>query len=56
MASSYTATDAATYERFTGRWRGRLAEELIAFAGIDGLPHGRRAVSSRNPSRPGDHP
>ena len=35
MASRYTATDAAAYERLTGRWSGRLAAELIAFAGID---------------------
>src|SRR5215475_4149359 len=34
MASSYTATDAAAYERLMGRWSGRLAEELIAFAGV----------------------
>ena len=35
MASSYTATDAAAYERLMGRWSGRLADELIAFAGLD---------------------
>lgn len=35
MSSSYTATDAAAYERLMGRWSIRLAEELIAFAGID---------------------
>jgi SAM-dependent methyltransferase len=34
MASSYTATDAAAYERLMGRWSNRLAAELIAFAGI----------------------
>src|SRR6516225_5224607 len=34
MASSYTATDAAAYERLMGRWSGRLAAELIAFAGV----------------------
>jgi len=34
LASSYTATDAAAYERLMGRWSGRLAEELIAFAGV----------------------
>ena len=34
MASGYTATDAAAYQRLMGRWSGRLAEELIAFAGI----------------------
>ena len=35
MASSYTATDPAAYERLMGRWSGRPADELIAFAGID---------------------
>ena len=35
MASSYTATDAQAYERLMGRWSVRLAEELIAFAGIE---------------------
>jgi ubiquinone/menaquinone biosynthesis C-methylase UbiE len=35
MASNYTATDAHAYERLIGRWSARLAEELIAFAGID---------------------
>jgi SAM-dependent methyltransferase len=35
MASSYTATDAQAYERLMGRWSIRLAEELIAFAGIE---------------------
>jgi tRNA G46 methylase TrmB len=35
MASSYTATDAAAYERLMGRWSGRLADELIALTGID---------------------
>src|SRR6516162_1117016 len=34
MASSYTATDAHAYEHLMGRWSSRLAEELIAFAGI----------------------
>src|ERR1700719_2292382 len=34
MASSYTATDAAAYEQLMGRWSNRLAEELIAFAGV----------------------
>ena len=34
MASTYTATDAAAYERLMGRWSGRLAELLIDFAGI----------------------
>jgi SAM-dependent methyltransferase len=35
MASSYTATDAVAYERLMGRWSGRLADKLIAFAGIN---------------------
>ena len=34
MPSSYTATDAQAYEHLMGRWSGRLAKELIAFAGI----------------------
>jgi SAM-dependent methyltransferase len=34
MASNYTATDAQGYERQMGRWSIRLADELIAFAGI----------------------
>src|SRR5215471_18745674 len=34
MASSYTATDATAYQRLMGRWSGRLAEELIRFAGV----------------------
>jgi SAM-dependent methyltransferase len=34
MTSSYTATDAAAYQRLMGRWSPALAEELIAFAGI----------------------
>jgi SAM-dependent methyltransferase len=34
MASGYTATDPAAYQRLMGRWSGRLADELIAFAGI----------------------
>jgi SAM-dependent methyltransferase len=34
MASGYTATDAAAYERLMGRWSRRLADGLIAFAGI----------------------
>ena len=33
-SSNYTATDAAAYQQLMGRWSGRLAEELIAFAGI----------------------
>ena len=35
MASRYTATDAAAYERLMGRWSGHLADKLIAFTGID---------------------
>ena len=35
MASSYTATDAAAYERLMGRWSGHLAEAVIGFAGLD---------------------
>jgi SAM-dependent methyltransferase len=35
MASNYTATDAQAYQRLMGRWSVRLAEELIAFAGIE---------------------
>jgi len=35
MASRYTATDAHAYEHLMGRWSGRLAKELIAFAGIE---------------------
>lgn len=42
MASRYTATDAAAYERLMGRWSGRLADELIAFAGIE--PPGRAGL------------
>lgn len=34
MPSSYTATDAHAYEHLMGRWSARLAEGLIAFAGI----------------------
>jgi len=34
MASRYTANDPAAYERLMGRWSGRLAEQLIAFAGV----------------------
>jgi SAM-dependent methyltransferase len=34
MASRYTATDAAAYERLMGRWSGRLATQFIDFAGI----------------------
>jgi SAM-dependent methyltransferase len=33
-ASSYTATDAASYQRLMGRWSGALADQLIDFAGI----------------------
>ena len=35
MASSYTATDAQACEHLMGRWSGPLAEQLIAFAGIE---------------------
>jgi SAM-dependent methyltransferase len=35
MASSYTATNAQAYERLMGRWSRLLAEQLIAFAGIE---------------------
>jgi hypothetical protein len=35
MASHYTATDPLAYERLMGRWSGRLADKLIAFAGIE---------------------
>ena len=35
MASSYTATDAAAYQRLMGRWSGGLAEQLIEFGGIE---------------------
>ncbi len=34
MSSTYTATDAAAYERLMGRWSPLLAEELIEFAGL----------------------
>jgi SAM-dependent methyltransferase len=34
MASSYTATDAEAYQRLMGRWSGALADQLIAFAGL----------------------
>jgi ubiquinone/menaquinone biosynthesis C-methylase UbiE len=34
MPSTYTATDAAAYERLMGRWSRELAEQFIAFAGI----------------------
>jgi SAM-dependent methyltransferase len=33
-ASAYLADDGAAYERFLGRWTGRLAEALIDFAGL----------------------
>jgi hypothetical protein len=33
MASRYTAGDPAAYQRLMGRWSGRLAEQLISFAG-----------------------
>lgn len=34
MSSTYTANDAAAYERLMGRWSPLLAEALIAFAGL----------------------
>src|SRR5215472_452631 len=34
MTLGYTATDAEAYERLMRRWSGRLAEELICFAGL----------------------
>jgi len=34
MSSTYTATDAAAYERLMGRWSPLLAEALIDFAGL----------------------
>jgi SAM-dependent methyltransferase len=34
MASGYTATDAAAYERLMGRWSGRLATPFVEFAGL----------------------
>ncbi len=34
MSSTYTAGDAAAYERLMGRWSPLLAERLIAFAGL----------------------
>jgi SAM-dependent methyltransferase len=34
MPSTYTAADAAAYERLMGRWSPLLAEQLIAFAGV----------------------
>lgn len=35
MASRYTATNADAYEQLMGRRSGRLADQLIAFAGIE---------------------
>lgn len=35
MSSTYTAGNAAAYERLMGRWSPLLAERLIAFAGIE---------------------
>jgi SAM-dependent methyltransferase len=35
MSSTYTANDAAAYERLMGRWSRGLAEQFIAFAGIE---------------------
>ncbi|HYM02447.1 MAG TPA: class I SAM-dependent methyltransferase [Stellaceae bacterium] len=34
MSSTYTATDAAAYQRLMGRWSPLLAHELIDFAGL----------------------
>ncbi len=33
-SSNYTATDAEAYQQLMGRWSGRLAEQLIDFAGL----------------------
>jgi SAM-dependent methyltransferase len=33
-SSNYTATDAEAYQRLMGRWSGRLAEQLVDYAGI----------------------
>jgi SAM-dependent methyltransferase len=35
MISTYTATDAAAYERLMGRWSRLLATPFVAFAGIE---------------------
>jgi SAM-dependent methyltransferase len=35
MPSRYTATDAQAYERLMGRWSPLLAEQLIAWAGLE---------------------
>jgi SAM-dependent methyltransferase len=35
-APAYQADDGAAYERFLGRWTGRLAEALLDFAGLPG--------------------
>lgn len=32
-SGGYAATDGAAYQRFIGRWTGRLADPLVAFAG-----------------------
>lgn len=34
MATSFTAGDAASYDRYMGRWSALLAEPFLAFAGI----------------------
>jgi ubiquinone/menaquinone biosynthesis C-methylase UbiE len=34
-STTYTATDAAAYERLMGRWSPLMAAELIAFAGLE---------------------
>jgi trans-aconitate methyltransferase len=35
-ACAYLADDGAAYERFLGRWTGRLAEALIDFVELPG--------------------
>jgi SAM-dependent methyltransferase len=39
MPSRYTATDAAAYQRLMGRWSPLLAQQLIAWAGIEAGDH-----------------